>query len=305
MRILIVEDDATSRAVLRLALASTPDVELVEAENGQDAWRLLAGAVPDLCIIDHMMPQMSGLELLEKMRLDPRLRQVPVMICTSSSDRNTVARAARLRIRDYVLKPVQPASIQAKVEALRKELVSRRTLEDAATVRARLNLTEEAYRKQIAALVRQLNSSLAGICVAIGQGIRSTAGVPVTPLKRGCSDLGAGAMLTGLANLEVAMQEAGEVLSMESWPPAAGWIEKFQPLLTALENLRVETDRLMETVGPLPPPEPPPAPEPVAAPAAPATPATPAASETAPTPPAPSNPPPAPVATGAPDEMLG
>lgn len=303
MRILIAEDDVTSRAVLRGALGAIPGVELVEAEDGQEAWHLLTqGLVPDLCLIDHQMPRLSGLELLEKMRLDPRLRQVPVMICTSSSDRTTVARAAKLRIRDYLLKPIQPAAVRAKVEALRKDLIARQTLEDAATVRARLNLTEEAYRHQTVALVRQLNSSLAGVCLALGQGLRGAAGVPITPLKQGCADLGASAMLTGLANLEVVMQEAGAALALESWPPPAGWIEKLQPLLTALEHLRVQTDRLLETVGPLPPPEPLPAPEPVAAPAAPV------AAEVAPTPAAPSNPPPpAPEATaaGVPDEMLG
>lgn len=281
MRILIAEDDQTSRTLLREALSSIPDTELIEAVDGLEAWNKLAqGLTPDLCIIDHMMPKMSGLELLEKMRLDPRLRPMPVMVCTSSSDRSTVARAARLRIRDYVLKPVHPASLQAKVETLRKELIARRTLEDATAVRARLNITEEAYRKQIATLVRQLNSSLAGICVAIGQGISGSSGVPITPLKRTCADLGASAMLTSLANLEVALHEASEVLSADLWPPSPGWIDKIQPLVAALEVLRVETERLSESVGPLPPPDPlapppPPPPAPQAKEEAPASPPSP------------------------------
>jgi two-component system chemotaxis response regulator CheY len=270
MRILIAEDDVTSRLLLRKALGGVADVELIEAEDGQEAWRLLTqGLVPDLCLIDHQMPRLSGLELLEKMRQDPRLRAVPVMICTSSSDRTTVARAAKLRIRDYLLKPVQPAAVLAKVEAFRKELVARQTLEDAATVRARLNLDEATYRQQLAALVRLLNASLAGICQALGQGLRGAAGLPITPLKQGCADFGASAMLTGLANLEGALHEAGAALALESWPPPAGWIEKLQPLLAALEHLRVQTDRLLETVGPLPPapPPPPPPPPPPAPPA--------------------------------------
>jgi two-component system chemotaxis response regulator CheY len=261
MRILIAEDDTTARAVLRSVLGAVPDLDLLEAADGQTAWRLLVqGAVPDLCIIDHQMPHLSGLELLEKVRQDTRLRQVPVMICTSSSDRTTVARAARLRIRDYVLKPIQAAALRAKVEALRKELVARQTLEDAATVCARLNLTEADYRKQLVSLMRQLNTSLAEICQALGQGLRAAAIVPLTQLKQGCTDLGASPMLTGLANLEVALHDAGTALSLESWPPPDGWVAKLQPLLATLEHLRVETGHLLETVGPLPPLESPPPP---------------------------------------------
>jgi|GEM_PF-2384704 len=123
MRILIAEDDPTSRAILRKFLEDAPGMDLVEAEDGQSAWLLLEkGLLPDLCIIDNLMPNLSGLELLEKMRQDIRLRDVPVIFCTSVSDRATVASAAKLNIRAYLLKPIVPDAVLEKVESLRKEI---------------------------------------------------------------------------------------------------------------------------------------------------------------------------------------
>ena len=82
------------------------------------------GLVPDLCIIDNLMPNLSGVELLEKMRRDLRLREVPVMFCTAANERSTVVTAANLNIRAYLLKPIVPDAVLDMVETLRKEIVA-------------------------------------------------------------------------------------------------------------------------------------------------------------------------------------
>jgi two-component system chemotaxis response regulator CheY len=125
MRILIAEDNATSRAILQKSLATAPCLDVLVANDGQEAWLLMEkGLVPDLCIIDNLMPNLSGVELLEKMRRDLRLREVPVMFCTAANERSTVVTAANLNIRAYLLKPIVPDAVLDMVETLRKEIVA-------------------------------------------------------------------------------------------------------------------------------------------------------------------------------------
>lgn len=125
MRILIAEDNATSRAILQKSLATAPCLDVLVANDGQEAWLLMEkGLVPDLCIIDNLMPNLSGVELLEKMRRDLRLRDVPVMFCTAANERSTVVTAANLNIRAYLLKPIVPDAVLDMVETLRKEIVA-------------------------------------------------------------------------------------------------------------------------------------------------------------------------------------
>ena len=67
MKILIAEDDELSRMLLRDILEKEPGYEVIEAADGQAAWKLLEdGLTPDLCILDVMMPFLDGIGLLKK-----------------------------------------------------------------------------------------------------------------------------------------------------------------------------------------------------------------------------------------------
>lgn len=116
MRILIVDDDKIARRLLRGIIGSDPRHRLVEAGDGPEAlWILRQDPVPDLCILDNKMPGMDGIEVLEKMREDARLVQLPVIMVTSSKDVAVVTKAARLRVNYYILKPFDPKLVRAQV----------------------------------------------------------------------------------------------------------------------------------------------------------------------------------------------
>jgi CheY-like chemotaxis protein len=85
MRVLVVDDDAMVRRLLR-TLVERDGHEVVQAEDGADGWRRLTGPVPpDLLILDRMLPDMDGAELLRRARADQRTATLPVLLLTAAA----------------------------------------------------------------------------------------------------------------------------------------------------------------------------------------------------------------------------
>ena len=105
-KILIADGSATERLALRAILSAEPSWEIIEINNGQTALdRLCDGLQPDLCVFDLRMPQLDGLQLLQRMRRDPLLRELKVVIASSTRDKDTIVALAKLQIAGYLLKP--------------------------------------------------------------------------------------------------------------------------------------------------------------------------------------------------------
>ncbi|MFT3788137.1 MAG: HDOD domain-containing protein [Tepidisphaeraceae bacterium] len=101
--ILVVDDEAIYRepiaAMLRLA-----GFEVSEAAGGRAALGALAGSRPDLLLLDANMPDVNGIDVLRRVRSDPRLADLPVIVLSAVKRREIVAACARLGVRDYLLK---------------------------------------------------------------------------------------------------------------------------------------------------------------------------------------------------------
>jgi CheY-like chemotaxis protein len=82
--LLIVEDDHATREILRRMLEPF-GYHVVEARHGREALRELAGAPPDLILLDLMMPEMDGFDLLTSIRSNPQLSDIPVIIITAKT----------------------------------------------------------------------------------------------------------------------------------------------------------------------------------------------------------------------------
>ena len=104
-RIAVVEDNADNRLLLQAILGS--DYDLDEFENGRDALEALAhGQPPQLVLLDISLPEMSGVEVLRRLRADPRLRAVPVIALTAHAMAGNRESYLAAGFDDYVSKPI-------------------------------------------------------------------------------------------------------------------------------------------------------------------------------------------------------
>ena len=115
--ILIVDDDIVSLKLAGMILEQA-GYEIHSAKSGLDALAFLRRKSVDLILLDIEMPIMTGLKTLEKIRTDRDLADIPVIMLTSSNDRETIIDACRLEITDYVVKPFVPANLLERVEKI-------------------------------------------------------------------------------------------------------------------------------------------------------------------------------------------
>jgi CheY-like chemotaxis protein len=88
----------------------------LEAPDGLEAWKLLElGLRPDLCIIDLLLPNMDGLELVQRIRFKAGMRNQKIIICSSTKERHRIAAANSLEISGYIGKPFSANKIQEEV----------------------------------------------------------------------------------------------------------------------------------------------------------------------------------------------
>ncbi|MFH0918927.1 MAG: response regulator [Fibrobacterota bacterium] len=85
--------------------------------NGADAWHALGSvAPPDLIISDVLMPQMTGFELLERIRANDKLKSIPLLLLTSVSMEEDIVKGLEMGANDYVVKPFSFAELAARIK---------------------------------------------------------------------------------------------------------------------------------------------------------------------------------------------
>ncbi|MCS6778083.1 MAG: phosphate regulon transcriptional regulator PhoB [Geminicoccaceae bacterium] len=115
--ILIVEDEAALQKLLAYNLEAA-GFEVAQAFDGEEALTLLAERMPDLVVIDWMIPQLSGIELLRRIRRRPELAHLPVVMLTARSEEPDRLRGLETGADDYVTKPFSPAELIARIRAV-------------------------------------------------------------------------------------------------------------------------------------------------------------------------------------------
>ncbi len=124
MTVLLVDDDRALRKLMRAYLEDEA-IAVVEAGTGEDALALVERAAPALVLLDVRLPGIDGFEVLR--RLEASGRAVPVILVTSVEDEIDQLVGYRLGAVDYVVKPVSPKILAAKVKAFAAQLGSRAT----------------------------------------------------------------------------------------------------------------------------------------------------------------------------------
>jgi two-component system phosphate regulon response regulator PhoB len=123
-RILIVEDEPAIRDMVAFALRKA-DFAPVLAGNAREAQASIADRIPDLILLDWMLPGASGLELARRWRRDALTRDVPIIMLTARGEENDRVGGLEAGVDDYVVKPFSARELLARIRA-----VMRRTHED-------------------------------------------------------------------------------------------------------------------------------------------------------------------------------
>lgn len=122
MKVLIAEDDFTSRTILQ-AVLSKWGYEVVATADGEEAWTYLQrGDVPQLLILDWMMPGMDGPALCRKLRGQERTNALYIILLTSKSERRDIIAGLETGADDYITKPYDNDELQARVNVGRRML---------------------------------------------------------------------------------------------------------------------------------------------------------------------------------------
>ncbi len=116
--VLVADDDAQIREVMLLTLEMMDFDEIVMASDGEDAYHQLFLHDFDLVISDWMMPLMTGLELLERMKSDKQFKKIPFMLVTSEAMVDNIEKAEKAGVDDYIVKPFSPSLIMERVSLL-------------------------------------------------------------------------------------------------------------------------------------------------------------------------------------------
>ncbi|MBF0329193.1 MAG: response regulator [Nitrospirae bacterium] len=115
--ILIVDDEPSQLLIAKTIVRGLyPDIKIEETGNGMAAIKKMSDKSYDLILCDMMLPDITGEKILEFVRGHDKLSNVPFIIMTSSTDKQFIINAAKLRVTDYVIKPLTTEKIAAKLK---------------------------------------------------------------------------------------------------------------------------------------------------------------------------------------------
>lgn len=131
-KILVVDDIPANVQILSIHLTDEK-YEVLEANSGTVALEILRSESVDLILLDVMMPEMTGLDVLAEMKKDPQLENIPVILVTANADDSNVAEGLDMGAFDYIIKPYSLVVLLARVRAALREKERQDLLERWAT----------------------------------------------------------------------------------------------------------------------------------------------------------------------------
>ncbi len=130
MKVLLAEDSYASRCRLEAMLAEW-GYDVVTAANGAEAWPVLqASPPPKLALLDWMMPEVDGVEICRRVRIDPRLQSTYILLLTARVDQEDIVAGLEAGADDYLTKPVNPSELKARLNVGRRIVELQQSLAD-------------------------------------------------------------------------------------------------------------------------------------------------------------------------------
>ena len=197
MNILTVDDDPVIRRTLAEILKSEPTWTITDADDGEVAWQMLdSGLHVDMCMLDNVMPRLTGIELLKRMRNDTRFAKIPVMLVTLNRDRSLVIEAIQLKVSAFILKPFDASRVIRQVKEIAAKLPQRsqranEVLEDPEKVIDRLKIDYRRYLVMLDIFIEDMNAGIEDIKRSIEGSDILAAFSRLDSMKGACVTLGA------------------------------------------------------------------------------------------------------------------
>src|SRR5687767_12274774 len=156
-RILVVDDERQNRVLLKKIL--TPmGFQVREATNGEEALAQVAAELPDIILLDVVMPKLDGYAVCQKLKTDPRTRLIPIIMLTSLNQLPDKLKGVELGVDDFLIKPFNVAELTTRVRSLLALKLYTDELEHA-----------ENVLESIALTVAGRDAYTSGHCIRVGQ----------------------------------------------------------------------------------------------------------------------------------------
>jgi two-component system chemotaxis response regulator CheY len=121
MKVLVVDDFSTMRRIVKNTLRQIGFTQIEEAEDGQKAFDRLMSEKFDFVVSDWNMPNMTGIDLLRKVRAEPTLKHLPFLMVTAEAKQENVVEAIKAGVSNYIVKPFTVATLQEKIAKIFKD----------------------------------------------------------------------------------------------------------------------------------------------------------------------------------------
>jgi two-component system chemotaxis response regulator CheY len=118
MRVLVVDDFSTMRRIIKNLLRQLGFTNIVEADDGTTAWDTLNRDKIDFIISDWNMPQMTGIDLLRKVRASDEFADIPFLMVTAEAQQENLIEAVQARVSNYIVKPFTPDTLKQKIDKI-------------------------------------------------------------------------------------------------------------------------------------------------------------------------------------------
>ncbi|WP_290696887.1 phosphate regulon transcriptional regulator PhoB [Amphritea sp.] len=116
-RVLIVDDEAPIREMIAVALEMA-GYECLEADSAQSAHPMIVDSLPDMILLDWMMPGISGIEFARRLRKDEMTSDIPIIMLTAKTDEDNKIQGLETGIDDYITKPFSPRELVARLKTV-------------------------------------------------------------------------------------------------------------------------------------------------------------------------------------------
>ncbi len=212
MKVLVVDDDVVSRMVLMHLVDGCGAFEVIEAEDGADAWQQFAGGLrPAICFCDLRMPHVSGMELLARVKADPELAGTAFVMVSSATEGDIVEAALELGAAGYIVKPFQADQVRLHLDKL---ALTEAAAEAPHATMQRLGINSERLLAYLGGFLNQISTASSELPALLDHDDHQAARVRIERLHAGCTTLGLNRAAATLSSLAGSALDAAEVLAV-------------------------------------------------------------------------------------------